>query len=91
MANREDRFFSIHEMFSDFENTRVESQIFRCSSTWQDNAVIVLWLDIAEGIIESEVVSRLFSVSLVTFEVMNRGFDFVSSFFFWAHNMNSVA
>src|ERR1700758_5555842 len=54
-----------------FEHHGVEPQIFWSTPTGKDERVITLGRHFVEGCVQSEVVSTLLAVGLITFEVVN--------------------
>jgi uncharacterized protein (TIGR03435 family) len=59
-------------MTDDFENARVEPQVFRCAAARDDERIVVLGVNVIKGRIQSEIVAPFFAIGLVAFEIMDR-------------------
>src|SRR5712664_3168245 len=65
----------------DFDDARVEAEVFGSAPARDDHGVVVFGLDLIERGIESEIVATLFRVGLVAFEIVDGGADVVAGFF----------
>src|SRR6267142_3269677 len=75
VADGGNRLIGLGKVVNDFDDTRIEANIFGCAATGEDESVVLFGLDLVERGVESEIVTALFGVGLVAFEVMYGGAD----------------
>src|SRR5271168_943647 len=73
MAQRSNGFVCLGEVADDLEDFGVEAEILGSAAARDDEAVVLLGLNLCEGGVEDEVVAGLFGVGLVTFKVVDGG------------------
>src|SRR5258708_17657849 len=91
MTDGGDGLVSFGKVMNDFDDARVEAEVFGCTAAGDDEGVIVFGLDLVKSGVESEIVAALFGVGLVALEIMDGGADVVAGFFAGAHGVDSVA
>src|SRR6267142_2854385 len=91
MTDGGNRLAPFGKVANDFDDTRIEANVFRRPSTWKDEGVILFSLDLVESGVESKIVSALFGVGLVAFEIMDGGANELTGLFSRANRVNGVA
>src|SRR6267143_6538216 len=59
------------EVANDFDDSRVEANVFGSAATGEDEGVVVFGVDLVERGVESEIVAALFGVGLVALEIVD--------------------
>jgi hypothetical protein len=91
VADRSNRFVGLREVLNDFDHAWVEPNVFGRAAAGNNQSVILFRLDLIERGVEREIVTSLFGIGLVTFEIMNCGADVFAGFFAGTHSVNRVA
>ena len=86
-----DRFVFARKVLHNFEHARIEPQIFRSSSPRNNEPLITRFIDLREGGVESESVSRLLGVSLIPFEIVDGSPYLIAGFLVGADHVHLVA
>ncbi len=91
MADGGDGFIGLCEMVDDFDDSRVEAEIFGRAASGDHESVVVFRFDSFEAGVESEIVAALFGVSLIALEIVNAGGDELAGFFAGTNGVDGVA
>ena len=91
VADGSDGFIRLGEVASDFDDARVEANVFGSAATGEDEGVVVFGVDLIERGVESEIVAALFGVGLVALEIVDGGADVVAGFFAGTDSVDGVA
>src|SRR5882672_10443230 len=91
VTDRGDGFIGLGKMANEFDDTRIEANVFGCAAAGENQGVVVFGFDLVESGVESEIVTALFGIGLIPFEIMNRGANEFTGFFAGANRVNSVA
>src|SRR6267378_8611096 len=76
-----DGFVRLGEVANDFDDARVEANVFGSAAAGEDEGVVVFGRDVIERGVESEIVAALFGVGLVALEIVDGGAHMVAGFF----------
>src|SRR5882724_2720934 len=90
VTDRRDGFVGLGKVVNDFDDTRIEANIFGCAATGEDESVVLFGLDLVERGVESEIVTALFGVGLLAFEIMDSGSNELTGFLARANSVNRV-
>ena len=71
MAHGGNGLFGIVEFTHDFQNAGVQTQVFRGAATGNNKACVVSGVYLVEIVVDAEVVSAFFRISLVALKVMD--------------------
>src|SRR6266404_1845559 len=86
-----DGFVRLGEVANDFDDARVEANVFGSAAAGEDEGVVVFGRDVIERGVESEIVAALFGVGLVALEIVDGGAHMVAGFFGGTDGVDSVA
>src|SRR5882724_5064207 len=90
VADGGNRLIGLGKVVNDFDDTRIEANIFGCAATGEDESVVLFGLDLVERGVESEIVTALFGVGLIPFEIMDSGSNELTGFLARANSVNRV-
>src|SRR5204863_2057229 len=76
---------------NDFEDARIQANVFRRAAAGDDKGVVVFGPDLVEGSVESEIVAALLGVGLIAFEIVNGGGDEVAGFLTGTDGIDDMA
>ena len=73
MANGSDGFIGVREVTHDVENARIQADVFGRAAARDDQRVVIFGLNFVQGSIQPKIMTALFAVRLVSFEIMDCG------------------
>ena len=91
MADCRNRFVIFEKFLNDFNDSCIQSQIFRRTSACNEQTCIVRCIYRIKIRCQSEVMPSFFGVCLFAFKVMNRRTDNIAGFFIRANNVYLIA
>jgi hypothetical protein len=78
-------------MANDFEDARIQSEIFRSATAGNNESVIVSGLGALKSGVQRKIVATLFGVGLVAFEIVNGGANGFTGFLAGTDGVHVVA
>src|SRR5229473_723126 len=78
-------------MLNDFDDTRIEANVFRRAAARENQRVILFRLDLIKCGVQREIVAALLRIGLIPFEIMDGGANELTGLFARANSVNGVA
>src|SRR6266850_8487129 len=91
VTDRGNGFVGPGKVMNGLQDSRVQTDVFRCAAARENERVIFFRLDLVKCGVQCEVVPSLFGVRLIPFEIMDSGANELTGFLARADNMNRVS